>query len=374
MASRKQHIQALAVKQATGEPDVSKLLDDENYLSMFAHVCNWYSANRGRKDAVKFVREYVKKNRSQDELKALDHLSDTEYGAMTYGWMCRTMSRGGNLSAEHKGRLEYYIDEIINKGKVNSQTAPVEVAETTKKVIDIQAAMKEKIQEYLGELEGELDGVFFGGGTINLYDNMRAKQLPAAYVEPVREWAKVYLAQYLDILKGEDEQLVEGYSHLNKNKIKQLAKMFHSFIEDCDKYEVFKKANRKTRAVREKTPTQQTKGIKYKIEDTELKIKSLHPTEMIGASQVWLYNTKTKKLSKYSTESSRGIQAKGSALQNWEPDMSKQKTLRKPEETIKELMAAGKVKLRTFLNELKTKEQNVNGRLNTDTIILRVTR
>ena len=65
MASRKQHIQALATKQATGEPDVSKLLDDENYTAIFAHTCNWYSANRARKDAVKYFREYVKKTRPQ---------------------------------------------------------------------------------------------------------------------------------------------------------------------------------------------------------------------------------------------------------------------------------------------------------------------
>lgn len=373
MASRKQHIQALATKQATGEPDVSKLLDDENYTAIFAHTCNWYSANRGRKDAVKYVRDYVKKNRP-NELKWLDHLSDIEYGALTYGWMCRVVMRGGNLSTEHKGRLEYHIDSLIAKGQVNSKTTPVAEKEQSKKVVDIQAAMKEKIQEYIGELEVDLDEVFFGDGTINLYDHMRARQLPAAYVEPVKEWAKVYLAEYLEVLKGEDDQLVEGYSHFDKNKIKKLAKMFHSFIEDCDKYEVFKKANRKPRAVREKTPAQQTKGIKYKSEDTELKIKSLHPTEMIGASQVWLYNTKTKKLSKYTTDSARGIQAKGSAIQNWEPGDSKQKTLRKPEETLKELMSAGKVKLRTFLDDLKTKEQSVNGRLNIDTIILRVLR
>ena len=374
MASRKQHIQALATKQATGEPDVSKLLDDENYTAIFAHTCNWYSANRGRKDAVKYFREYVKKNRSQEELQWLDHLSDIEHGALTYGWMCRVVMRGGNLSTEHKSRLEYHIDSLISLGKVNSKKAPVQEKEQSKKVVDIQAAMKEKIQEYIGELEVELDDVFFGEGNINLYDNMRARQLPAAYTDAVREWAKVYLAQYLEVLKGEDEQLAEGYSHFDKNKIKKIAKMFHSFIEDCDKYEVFKKANRKPRAVREKTPTQQVKGIKYKIEDTELKIKSLHPTEMIGASQVWLYNSKTKKLSKYSTDSARGIQAKGSAIQNWEPDNSKQKTLRKPEETIKDLMTAGKVKLRSFIEDLSTKEQSVNGRLNTDTIILRILR
>ena len=49
-------------------------------------------------------------------------------------------------------------------------------------------------------------------------------------------------------------------------------------------------------------------------------------------------------------------------------------TTYKPEEQIKDLMASGKVKLRTFLDSIKSKEQAVNGRINIDTIILKITR
>jgi hypothetical protein len=65
---------------------------------------------------------------------------------------------------------------------------------------------------------------------------------------------------------------------------------------------------------------------------------------------------------------------KGTALQNWTPEKSKQKTLRKPAEQIKALMASGKVKLRTFIDEIKSKEQSVNGRINIDTVILKILR
>jgi hypothetical protein len=65
---------------------------------------------------------------------------------------------------------------------------------------------------------------------------------------------------------------------------------------------------------------------------------------------------------------------KGTALQNWSPDKSKQKTLRKPDEQIKDLLASGKVKLRSFIDNIKAKEQNVNGRINIDTIILKIIR
>jgi len=147
--------------------------------------------------------------------------------------------------------------------------------------------------------------------------------------------------------------------------------MFSSFIEDCEKYSQYKKTNKKPRAVREKSPSQQVKSVKYKIKDEELNLTSVSPAEMVGASQVWLFNTKTRKLSHYTTDSTKGIQVKGTSLQNWDPEKSKQKTLRNPNEQIKDLINAGKIKMRTFLKEIKAKEPNVNGRINIDTIILK---
>jgi hypothetical protein len=370
MATKKQHDRALAIASAIGaEPDCKELVISDVYSTVFARLLNWYSANRDRKDSIKYTKEYVKKN-DQSKLSVLDNLGDYDY-TITFGWVARIATRGGTLSPDHARRLQEYLDKLYVNAEAKANTENRQIAK--KNVVNIQEAMRQKIDEAIGELEVELDGVFFGDKQLNLYDYMRARQMPAAYIDDIRTWAKTYLTKYLYVLKGED-QMQEGYSNFTKKQQKDLAKMFHSFIEDCDKYEIFKKANRKPRAVREKTPAQQTKGIKYKIEDTELGIRSVSPLEMVGASQVWLYNTKTKKLSRYTTDSSKGILAKGSAIQNWDPENSKQKTLRKPAETIKELMDAGKVKLRTLLEGIKTKDQNVNGRLNADTIILRVIR
>ena len=50
---------------------------------------------------------------------------------------------------------------------------------------------------------------------------------------------------------------------------------------------------------------------------------------------------------------------------------SKQKTLRKPAETLKEFKNAGKVQLRKFMDDIKTTDIKLNGRFNSDTIILK---
>ena len=49
-----------------------------------------------------------------------------------------------------------------------------------------------------------------------------------------------------------------------------------------------------------------------------------------------------------------------------------QKTLRKPEDQLKEFKGAGKVALRKFLDEIKTTDTKLNGRVNLDTILLKV--
>jgi hypothetical protein len=48
------------------------------------------------------------------------------------------------------------------------------------------------------------------------------------------------------------------------------------------------------------------------------------------------------------------------------------KGLRKPDVTIKALFGAGKVSLRKFMDDIKTVESKPNGRINQDTILLRV--
>ena len=48
------------------------------------------------------------------------------------------------------------------------------------------------------------------------------------------------------------------------------------------------------------------------------------------------------------------------------------KTLRKPEEKLKEFKSAGKVALRKFLEDINATDTKMNGRINEETILLKV--
>ena len=233
--------------------------------------------------------------------------------------------------------------------------------------------MQEKISEYLGELEGVYDDVVFNNATYDLYNELRGKQIPMQYVTPIINWANKRIKEIEDYLSADDEEVREAYPvYGTKTRSKQIIKLLNQFITDAERYGQFKKANRKPKAKRTKPASQQVAKLKYMREFAELGLKSIPAADMIGAEQVWIYNTANKKLAAYRTDSATGIQVKGTTLQNYDPDISEQRTLRKPEVTLKATIAAGKIQLRKILTDQSTKSAPVNGRLNEDCIILRV--
>jgi hypothetical protein len=147
--------------------------------------------------------------------------------------------------------------------------------------------------------------------------------------------------------------------------------MFDNFSSACDMLQEVAKANR---TPRKKKPVSQEKlvsKLKYKKEDPTLGIVSQNPVQILGSKELWIYNTKTRKLAHYKAIDERGLAVKGTGLENYSQD-SKEKTLRKPAETLAEFKKASKVKLRTFLKDLSTVDVSANGKLNEHCVILRI--
>jgi hypothetical protein len=88
--------------------------------------------------------------------------------------------------------------------------------------------------------------------------------------------------------------------------------------------------------------------------------------------QLWVYNTKTRKLGVYHAEDAGGLSVKGSSLLNYNESKSIQKKLRKPEEILPEVLKGGKVFLKNVLVDIRAVESPLSGRLNEDTILLRI--
>jgi hypothetical protein len=202
---------------------------------------------------------------------------------------------------------------------------------------------------------------------------IRGMNISPNMVGTIADVWKKKLAEFEEVLEGVDADLVEGYSHLNKNQIKQCVKFIEQVIADCGNYVQIKKVERKPRAKKAVSPERLSAKFKYLKEFAELKLKSVPVVNLVGASEAWLYDTKKRKLVHVVADSHvQSFSVKGSAIIGFDAVHSVQKTLRKPVDQLKALMAAGAPAARKIFKDIKSTDTKFNGRGNENMILLKV--
>ena len=176
-------------------------------------------------------------------------------------------------------------------------------------------------------------------------------------------------------------QLKEGYAHLKKADIKMFTTAIEELMTALDFVIDTARATRAPRKAKPKSATKIVEKLKFLKVDEKFKLASINPDQIIGASELWVFNVKTRKLGKYVAKNpdptgmgrdGSGLQVKGTTILAYDEAQSIQKTLRKPTDQIKEFKGAGKVKLRKFLEDIQTTDTKLNGRCNPETILLKV--
>jgi hypothetical protein len=132
------------------------------------------------------------------------------------------------------------------------------------------------------------------------------------------------------------------------------------------------KVNRAPRAKKAVPAEKIVAKLKYMKTNEPLKLVSISPTDIIGSKELWIFNTKSRKIGRYVAEEYKELGVKGTTITGFDANLSVQKTVRKPEEKLKEFKTAGKVQLRKFLDEINATDTKMNGRINEETILLKV--
>ena len=147
---------------------------------------------------------------------------------------------------------------------------------------------------------------------------------------------------------------------------------YQEIMSACDMLAQEAKVNRKPRKAKVVSKDKLVAKLKYMKTNEPLKLVSVNPVDIIGAGELWIFNTKTRKLGKYVAAEFNTLNVKGTTITNFDEFKSIQKTIRKPEEKLKEFKAANKVALRKFIDDINATDTRLNGRINEDTILLRV--
>lgn len=347
---------------AGSEPKFSKELSKLELVKSLS----WYTQNRDSKDAFKYSCDYFKKNFKIDASSILkDQLS-------SFGFICRILMNGGSLPEENK---KWFDDEVVKiKNKLNLKPEVVEVVKEKTNVISIQDRIRDKASECIAELEGQIDELVISSFKSNVspYSVFHTMNIKDAQTKYIVEWAKNNRNQYDEVMNTEDKDLKEAYSNFTKPQLKKIVGYFDQVILDCQKVSGNSIKSRKPRKRKVKTPDQLVSKLNYMKEFTDLKLKSIDPTSIIGVMQLWIYNTKTRKLGVYHADDAAGLSMKGSSILNFSESKSVQKKLRKPEVTIPDILSGGKVFMRSAMENIRAVESTLNGRINKDTILLKV--
>lgn len=326
-----------------------------------AQALSWYSQNKDSKDALKYATDYFKK-----KLK-VSVPSGIKSQSPTFGFVCRIVANGGILVGKDKEWFENTIDQL--KGTTN-------VAKPTKvtNVISIQDHIKRKSSECIGELEGQLDEIILSDfkATPAPIAVMNSMEVKGAHTKYIIEHFKSRRSEYDVILTTEDTFVKEAYSNFTKPQLKKLIAYCDQVILDSMKIAGEAVKSRKPRKRKVKSPTQLLSKLQYCKEFVDLKLQSIDPKTILGATQLWVYNTKNRKLGCYVAEDASGFSVKGTSITGYSESKSIQKTLRKPESVLPEILKGGKIYLRTALDSIKAVESTLTGRFNNDTILLRI--
>jgi hypothetical protein len=327
--------------------------------TQLTQALSWYAQNRDNKDATKYATEYFKKKLKTPAPEAL------KSQVSTFGFICRIVSLGGVLNDSNAT----WFNETVQK--LQEETPVVKKATAT--VVSIQDHIKRKASECIGELEGQIDELITSDFKANVspYATMTGMDVKNAHTKFVIDHFKTRRVEYDTALTTTDSDVKEAYSNFTKVQLKKLVAYCDQVIVDGMKLAGEAVKTRKPRKRKTKSADQLIAKLNYAKDFAELKLVSIDPKTIIGASSLWIYNTKTRKLGVYQAADAAGLNIKGSTIQNFAESKSVSKKLRKPNVTIPEVLKGGKVALRNVLNDIRAVESALTGRINADTILLR---
>jgi len=347
----------------------------EDYMKNINETLRHYGYFYEKKSYVSWAQEWVKTNRPND-LKTFKASEDWRVSATLAGLMKMQMM-GAELEQSAIDFIRDNVEEILSHGRRNIELKVEDVEEDT--AVEVKRKnpaelLKEKTNIIIGDIEGfiddHLDGVL--DAKFSLYTHLKAINAATQSARDIVTHYKEVEQEFKELVEDKVDYLVEGYSHLSASEQKKLYKLISSFVSDGEKYVLSKKATRKPRAKKATPATKQVEKVIYQKESSDYKITSISPAYIVGATEVYLFNTKTRVIKYLVTNNKDGFIVKGTSIKNYDEELSFKKKLRKPEETIDSINKVTKLRALKALKALKTAEKPTDSRINADTVILKV--
>ena len=378
----------------------------QNYkpVDLYPHTWKWMASNDYTKDDIKHAKAAPPYELSITAAiiakQLLDGMPDfnpkeNEYWESLPGTM-GTMQPASNFLKERIAKAIESGKVVVKDRKEIEEKKAKEVPQLSiQQRLQQQAyAMSEGIEEWLDTFT--VDAETFDPKGFDFRKYASEKNITGAHARKIKNIYENEVDDYKDLLriptagqlkKMDDhtkdmwEQLKEGYAHLKKKHIEKYISAMDYLFGELEFIIEKAKVNRKPRKKKVYSADKLVAKLKFLRVDSKYSLTSVNPEEIIKANELWVFNVKSRKLGKYIAKNidplgqgrdGTGLSVKGTTILGYDETLSIQKTLRKPVDQLKEFKDSGKVKLRKFLDEIPTTDTKLNGRINPETVLLKV--
>ena len=355
------------------EPKTFKFKTNKERRRLIFNTYNWYNVSNTYKDSAIMLQNWLLENDRKDEYKLVKALPAFAI-PNAVGWLVRMNSNGFELQKEELDQINETISYALEKHKkvINKVEVPAESTTVT-----IQDRMREKADDCAIEIEHIFDEYIQSNAPakhsfspINILKV--ANILPQHVNNIIEHWNETKI-EISAAYTGSDPDLIEGYDVYTKIQLRNMIKFIDLIIADLNSYIVFKKVTKTPRKRKPVSPEKQVRKLKYLQACEELNIKSIPPTKILNAKELFVYSTKKRKLHYYIADDSIGsvLLVKNNTIVGFDPTKSGMKTIRKPSEQISALMKASRPNTRKLFHDIKAVECRLTGRFAEDLLILK---
>jgi hypothetical protein len=336
-----------------------QLLTENEIQSKLAAAYNWYNYFASPKMNREFLEEFmVDFGMSKAAVQMMNKVDDHHILPSTWK-MARMITMGYDAPKIRREILFNDITEIVKRG--------IAIAEAEKPPSVMPKSTV--TNSLLADVEGMVDAN--DEQLTKFYELLKNRAPKPAMVTDIANYYQPWVDEMKEAYTTKDTDFKYAYRHMTKKQIKERIALFEGIINDCKSYvgNNRKAVVRKPRKIKPKSDTVIVKNLKYQKEDVDLKIVSIDPTKIVGAKELWTFNTKYNVLAHYVSDT--GLSVKGTTLQNINEQLSLQKKLRKPDQVLPDITGStSKAAIRSF-EALTTKASVPNGRIADTSIILR---
>lgn len=352
------------------------------FSSHFREAMKYYNMEHTNRDLKPRVLEWMAKNNfSRNDLEKFKKSKDWQCN-MTMGAIAACLLKG--MPAKHSGFnnnkdtaawLKEEIQKVLKNGIMEDEvpekqepSTPVNVQE---RIRDQAASMSDEIDYAIDNFIQDPDN--FDPKQFKIVNLLRGKGAKGAHARYIKAYFQKSADELHELASGNaDEQLREAYRHHPRKNVRKLIEFYELILNACDQIAAEAKVMKKPRAKKIKPADELVKNLKFCIKDDKLGIVSVPPATIIGSQGVTVFNIKTRKLGYYISKSSAGLSVKGTSITDF-TEKSVQKTLRKPQDQIKEFREQNTQKrFENWFSNVGTTDVPLTGRMNEDVIILKV--